>query len=382
MGKDRILQVNIENTGGNGAFSLVRYLYKYLDNDFVFDYFSMGNFTHDTVFDEIIRTGGKCYSANLRENKLIGHIKLPFVFYKYLKLHNYNTVHIHSEVAYKHFLYALAAKIAGVEQIIVHSHSSSIDGNNKGLKYFCHIILRTLVNKLGTDFLACSEPAAEWMFTKKTLNSSRFRFLHNGIAPNSYKFSMIKRNEKRKDLGITTNVVLGHVGALKKVKNQERILDIIKDINDSNYKLILIGDGEDKEKLVKKAKEFGIESQVLFLGSRTDVADLLQAIDVIVFPSFFEGIPMALIEAQATGIPVVASDTINKAIKINSNIRFVSLEEGNSIWIEAIKEVQNNQLEDLGNINVSLSSYNIESSAEELRKVYMNAESKSKENKF
>ena len=175
---------------------------------------------------------------------------------------------------------------------------------------------------------------------------------------------------------------MGHVGALKKVKNQERILDIIKDINDSNYKLLLIGDGEDKEKLVKKTKEFGIESQVLFLGSRTDVADLLQAIDVIVFPSFFEGIPMALIEAQATGIPVVASDTINKAIKINSNIRFVSLEEDNRIWIEAIKEVQNNQLKDIGNINVSLSSYNIESSAEELRKVYMNAEPKIKENKF
>lgn len=382
MGKDRILQVNIENTGGNGAFSLVQYLYKYLKDDYIFDYFSMGNFTNDTVIDEIVRTGGKCYSANLRENKLIGHIKLPFVFYKYLKLNNYNTVHIHSEVAYKHFLYALAAKIARVRQIIVHSHSSSIDGDNKGFKYLCHIILRTFVNRLGTDFLACSEPAAEWMFTKKTLNSSRYRILHNGIAPGVYKFSKEKRNEKRKELGITKNVVLGHVGALKKVKNQERILDIIKDINDSNYKLLLIGDGEDKEKLVKKTKEFGIESQVLFLGSRTDVADLLQAIDVIVFPSFFEGIPMALIEAQATGIPVVASDTINKAIKINSNIRFVSLEEDNRIWIEAIKEVQNNQLKDIGNINVSLSSYNIESSAEELRKVYMNAEPKIKENKF
>ena len=96
MGKDRILQVNIENTGGNGAFSLVQYLYKYLKDDYIFDYFSMGNFTNDTVIDEIVRTGGKCYSANLRENKLIGHIKLPFVFYKYLKLNNYNTVHIHS----------------------------------------------------------------------------------------------------------------------------------------------------------------------------------------------------------------------------------------------------------------------------------------------
>lgn len=373
MGKGRILQANIENTGGNGAFSLVQYLYKYLDDDFVFDYFSMGKFTHDAVFDEIIRTGGKCYSANLRENKLVGHIKLPFVFYKYLKLHNYNTVHIHSEVAYKHFLYAIAAKFAGVEQIIIHSHSSSIDGKNKGFKYFCHIILRNFVNKLGTDFFACSELAAEWMFTKKTLNSSHFRLLHNGIAPNSYKYSIERKNKKRKELGLTYNIVLGHIGALKKVKNQERLLDIIKDINDTQYKLLLIGDGEDREKLVKKVKKFGIENQVLFLGSRTDIADLLQAIDVIVFPSFFEGIPMALIEAQAVGIPVVASDTINKAIKINNNVRFVSLKETNDKWIKVIKEIKDNHIGEHGNMNVFLSDYNIQNSANELKKVYMNA---------
>ena len=373
MDKKRVLQVNIENTGGNGAFSLVQYLYKYLKDDYIFDYFSMGNFTQDIVWNEIIKTGGKCYSANLRNNKLVGHVKLPFVFYKCLKQNNYNTVHIHSEVAYKHFLYGIAAKFAGVRQIIIHSHSSSIDGDNKGFKYFCHIILRTFVNRLGTDFLACSGPAAEWMFNKRTLNSNNFRYLHNGIAPSAYKFSKEKRNDKRRELGITTNIVLGHVGALKKVKNQERLLDIIKDLNDPQYKLLLIGDGDDREKLENKAKSLYIKNQILFLGNRTDVADLLQAIDVMVFPSFFEGIPMALIEAQATGIPIVASDGINKAIEINDNIRFVSLKETNDKWIKVIKEIKDNHIGEQGNINVSLSDYNIEKSANELKKVYMNA---------
>lgn len=377
MDKKRVLQVNIENTGGNGAFSLVQYLFKYLKDDYIFDYFSMGNFTHDTIIDEIIRKGGKCYSANLRENKLIGHMKLPFVFYKYLKLNNYNTVHIHSEVAYKHFLYALGAKIAGVNQIIIHSHSSNIDGNNKGLKYFCHTILRTFVNELGTDFFACSELAAKWMFTKKTLNSAHFRLLHNGIDASSYKFSMLIRNEKRKDLGISKNIVLGHVGALKKVKNQDRLLDIIRDLNDSNYKLLLIGDGDDREKLEKKAKSLNIKNQILFLGSRTDVAELLQAIDVMVFPSFFEGIPMALIEAQATGVPIICSDTVNKAIKINNNIEFISLKETNSKWISFIKNIKDNHIYEDGYLNVLLSDYNIKNSADELKKVYMNAEIKS-----
>lgn len=368
--RKKILQVNIDNTGGNGAFSLIMYLYGYLKKDFIFDYFTMGRFTKNSVYSEIVDAGGKCFSANLRKNKLIGHIKLPFVFFNYLKQNHYEIVHIHSEVAYKHFLYAVAARFAGVKKIIIHSHSCNIDGNNKGIKYICHIVLRSIVNKLGTDYLACSEPAATWMFKKQILNSDRFRYLHNGIAPKAYKFSAQKRSEKRKELGVSSNIVLGHVGALKKVKNQERLLDIVKSINNSQYKLLLIGDGKDRSKLENKAKLLGIEEQIIFLGNRTDVADVLQAIDVFVFPSIFEGIPMALIEVQATGVPIVASDSINKAIKINNNIRFVSLEKNNLFWIKAIIEAQNNNLGVIGYKNVSLSKYNIENSAKELSLLY------------
>lgn len=372
MRRERVLQVNIENTGGNGAFSLVQYLYKYLNEEFIFDYFSMSDFTQDKVYDEIITKGGKCYSASLRKNKLLGHIRLPFVFYKYLKQNNYSIIHIHSEVAYKHFLYGVAARCAGIKKIIIHSHSSSIDGDKKGFKYFCHSILRLWVNKLGTDFLACSEPAAKWMFTKKTLEGDHFRLLHNGIAPKEYVFSKKRRDEKRKELRISSKVVLGHVGALKKVKNQERLLEIVKVINDEKFVLLLIGDGEDKNKLLDKVRTLGIEKQVLFLGSRTDVSDLLQAIDVLVFPSFFEGIPMALIEAQAAGIPIVASDTINRDIKINKNVSFVSLKANNVDWIRKINEALNQHIKEEGNSNVLLSDYNIENSANELRKVYLN----------
>lgn len=370
MHKKRILQANIDNTGGNGAFSLIQYLFCILKKDYIFDYFTMGNFTRDSVFSEIISSGGKCYSADLRKNKLIGHIKLPFVFFYYLVQNHYDIVHIHSEVAYKHFLYAIAARFAGVKKIIIHSHSCNIDGDNKGLKYLCHLILKNFVNILGTNYLACSEPAAIWMFNKKILNSNRFKILHNGIDPKIYKFSPKKRSEMRKHLGINSKIVLGHIGALKKVKNQERLLDILKSINNPQYILLLVGDGEDRAKLEKKAKLLGIEKQIIFLGNRTDVADVLQAIDVFVFPSFFEGIPMAMIEAQAVGVPIVASDSINKAIKINNNIKFVSLEETNYSWIKAINDILNKRLEKSGYINISLSEYNIENSAKILRMVY------------
>lgn len=371
MEKKRVLHVNIDNDGGNGAFALVRYLYAFLKEDFVFDYFTMGEFVDDLVYREIINNGGKCYSAKLRKNKLLGHIKLPFVFYKYLKNNSYEIVHIHSEVAYKHFLYSIAAKFAKVKKIVIHSHSSDIDGDNKGIKYFCHLVLRYSVNIIGTDFLACSLPAAEWMFTKKTMNGEKFNILHNGINPKIYMYSDEIREKIRKKFNVQDKILLGHVGALKKVKNQERLLDIINEIHDKRYALMLIGDGEDSEKLVHKVNKLGISEQVLFLGNRTDVSNLLQALDVFVFPSYFEGIPIALIEAQAVGVPIIASDSINSDVKINDNVRFLSLEDTNSIWISSINEYRTKHIKEDGFRNIELSSYNIKKSANLLKAVYI-----------
>jgi glycosyltransferase involved in cell wall biosynthesis len=369
--KIRVLQVNIENEGGNGAFSLVRYLYYFLKEDFIFDFFTMSKFMDDAVYRDIVNDGGKCFSANLRSNKLLGHIKLPFVFYKYLKKNKYKIVHIHSEVAYKHFLYAIAARCAKVDKIIIHSHSSNIDGNNKGVKLVCHKILKSWVNRLGTYFLACSIPAAEWMFDDKVRSSNRFKLLHNGIDPRKYKFSEEKRIVARNKLGVENKIVIGHVGALKWVKNQQYLLEILSNIHDETFVLILIGDGEDKEKLVKDSIRLGVEKQVLFLGSRTDVAELLHAIDVFVFPSFFEGIPMAMIEAQTVGIPIVASDVINRDIMVNENISFISINDDSSVWIREIQKIKSMHLKEKGYASIYNSKYNIKNSAKILRAVYL-----------
>lgn len=373
INKKKILQVNIDNNGGNGAFSVMRYLYTYLSDEYVFDYFTMGTFLKDKVYEDIYEKGGICYSANLRKNKISGHIVLPFVFYNFIKKNKYEIVHIHSEVAYKQFLYTVAARCAKVRKIIIHSHSCDIDGKCKSLKYMLHILFRNAVNKLGTDFLACSMPAAEWMFTSKNLKSENFKLLHNGINPSLYKYSTEIRKTVRTFLNIENKKVIGHVGALKKVKNQERLLDIISEIKKDDYILMLIGDGDDYDKLLQLVKENNIENKVLFLGNRIDVSDLMQAMDVFVFPSLFEGIPMALIEAQTVGLPIVASDVINRDVKINNNVHFLSLKENNNIWISEIEDALNEHLKEDGYNRVCLSEYNIKNSAETLRKVYLDA---------
>ena len=370
--RKRILQVNIDNNGGNGAFSLVRYLYKHLSNFYVFDYYTMGKFLEDKVYEDIINDGGICYSANLRRNKFIGHICLPFNFYKFLKDNIYDTVYIHSEVAYKHFLYTIAAKKARVKKIIIHSHSNDIDGNHKGIKYFFHKILRNKINKYGTDFLACSMPAAEWMFTPNNIKSDRFHLIINGISPSEYKFDEMKRDYIRKKLNMDSNIVIGHVGSLKKVKNQIFLLEVFSKLDLKKYKLILVGDGEDRRSLEQRARDLGCYNEVSFLGSRNDVDTILQGIDIFTFPSLFEGIPMSLIEAQTVGVPVIASNKINPIIKVNTNFKFLQI-ESNDIekWVKEIQMLENTHIKGKGFENMSKSIFNIEKSAEDLRKVYL-----------
>lgn len=369
--RKRVLQVNIDNNGGNGAFSLIRYLYSYLSETYVFDYYTMGNFLKDAVYDSIVKDGGVCYSANLRKNKLLGHIVLPFNFYSFLKSRNYEIVHIHSEVAYKQFLYVIAAHCAGVDKIIVHSHSSDIDGEHKKLKLVLHKFFRRCVNMMGTDFLACSMPAAEWMFDASIIASNRFHLVDNGIVAEKYRFDAPKRAFMRNKLDVDDFIVLGHVGALKKVKNQMFLVELMSKLDVNKYKLILVGDGEDRNKIEEAARRAGCSESIVMLGSRNDVDNVMQAFDVVVFPSIFEGVPMALIEAQAMGIPVLASNQINPLVKVNPNFRFIPIGSGNiEVWKKEIENIAGNHIEEQGYYSIAQSKFNIKKSADCLRNVY------------
>lgn len=370
MVKEHILQVNIDNNGGNGAFALMQSFYALLKTEYIFDYFTMDSFVNNEVLQSILDDGGKCESANLRKNKLFGHILLPFRFYKFLVKNNYNTIHIHSEVAYKHFLYCVAAKKANVKKIIIHSHSSSIDGNCKGLKHVFHKIFRKYINRNGDFFIACSEPAAKWMFDETIINGDNYCLLHNGIIPEKFKYDEKKRSEVRSTLGLEGYYVIGHVGAFKWVKNQSLLIEILSLLKNKNYKLLLVGDGEDRQKIEEKARNLGVIDSVIFTGNRSDVNELLLAMDIFVFPSFFEGIPISVIEAQCVGLPIIASDVINRDVRINENLFFFSLERSSKEWADKIESSISDHLKEEGFNNIFKSIYNINESARQLREIY------------
>lgn len=378
--KRKILHVNIDNNGGNGAFALVYYLYSIMKQKYIFDFFTMGKFIQSKEIQYIGESGGKVYSANLRKSKFIGHIKLPFIFRKYLKNNFYEIIHIHSEVAYKVLLYAWAAKKEGISKIIIHSHSSSIDGRCKFIKKILHKICKGMICNIGTDFIAISEQAAQWLFTSEIImNKKHFFYLSNGIVVNDYKFDSNIRNKIRKYLNLDKDkLVIGHIGALKWVKNQTFLIDIIKYYTnfDENCILFLVGDGNERRTLRKKIKNLKLEDKVILLGARNDVSNLLQAFDIVVFPSFFEGVPMTLIEAQCIGVPIVASDTISKDIQINENITFLDLQAKIDVWAKEIKKNKNNHIGMNGYNNVKNSKYNIENAVQQLEIIYSRDASK------
>lgn len=370
----RILQVNIDNNGGNGAYTLVNYYYEELKNDYIFDFFTMNKFIDTADYRCILSRGGLCYSANLRNNRFIGHLMLPFVFKKTFQNNIYEVVHIHSEVAYKVLLYAFIAKISGIKKIIVHSHSSCVDGDYIFLKKILHKFCKLLLPFFTNIYVACSEDAANWMFDKKIIKKGNYTILKNGIIPRQFLYDDDKRFYWRKKLKINDNdLLIGHVGALKPVKNQSFILDILANLycEYSNIKLLLVGNGTDMRKLKDKASSLGIQANTIFFGNSDKVNELYNAMDLLLFPSLFEGVPMTLIESQASGLPILASSVITPEVKVTDLITFENLKSNVDVWINDIKEIMKKNNNRTGyNSIIESSDFNIRVSAKKLAYIY------------
>ena len=170
--------------------------------------------------------------------------------------------------------------------------------------------------------LACSKEAGEWLF-----GNTQFIVLNNGIDVSKYVFNQNIREEYRKILGFSDELVLGHVGRFSNQKNHNFLIDIFYEIIKINKKskLILIGTGELENEIKEKVESLSLKEKVIFLGARADVNKIMQAMDVFILPSLFEGLPVVGVEAQASGLPCIISDTVSKDVKITDSVLQISL---------------------------------------------------------
>ena len=226
----------------------------------------------------------------------------------------------------------------GVKIRIVHSHSSSISANP--LHYLLHYISKPFVRSLATNYLGCSDKALDWMY-KYTGVRGEALMIKNGIDAERFRYNMQQREALRERMGLTNMSIIGHVGRFMKVKNHAFLLSVFAYFHEfhPDSKLMLVGDGDLLDSIKALAVQLGISGDVLFLGKRTDIPDLLQVMDIVVMPSLFEGLPVSLVEAQASGLPVLATNIISSDTMISSGFHSMSLSQGPEAWAAKIDNI-------------------------------------------
>lgn len=238
--------------------------------------------------------------------------------------------------------YLHLAKRAGVPVRIAHSHNTALrKSRTRPLKLLLHQWAKERYTGDATELWACSRSAAEFLFSKRELEQRGFRFIPNGIDTARFQFDPKVRGTVRTELGLDGKFVVGNVGRLCYQKNQSFLLDVFAEVIKRNpdSRLLLVGDGKDKDKLREKARRLGIEEKVLFYGVSDHVEQLLWAMDVFVMTSRFEGLPVTAIEAQASGIPCLFADTITMECQTAREAVFLPLESPMLAWADTILHV-------------------------------------------
>lgn len=353
-----------ENSGG--VESVIMNYYRKLDRTkFQFDILVH---KHKVAYEEEIKNlGGNIYYITPRRENYFQYKKELKSFFKQ-NADNYDAIWV-NVCGLSNIDYLKYAKKYGIKTRIIHSHNSKNMGSI--LTEILHKFNKLFIKKYATDFWSCGELASRYFYSNKIIAGKYHKIINNAVDIDKFKFNNDVRLQCRTELRLNNNFVVGHIGRLHFQKNQEFLIDIFDEIQKlkPNSMLVLVGDGEDKEKLIQKINEKGISDKVIFLGIRKDVELVMQTFDSFVFPSLFEGLPVVLFEAQAAGLKIFAADTISEKSKITSNFEFLSLESSPKYWAEKIvKECDNNYDRMLSNQEMKNSNYNIENQIVEFEK--------------
>lgn len=356
----RVLQI-VTYMGRGGLETMLMNYYRHINRDKVqFDFLVHRDFEAD-YDQEINRLGGKIYHiSRLNPCSPFYREKLK----KFLKTHQeYKIVHVHQDCLSSVALQC--AKECGIPVRIAHSHNSN---QNKNIKFLIKKYYMKKIPLYATHLFACGEKAGDWMFS-----GEKYEIIHNAIDVKKYTYSREKARVIREKMHLENNVVIGHVGRFDLQKNHVFLLYIFTECIKAipNAKLLLVGDGEERKDIEARARELGINNNVIFTGVRSDVEDLFQVMDIFVFPSLYEGLPVTMIEAQAAGLPCVISDKVpNECIVTSGLVTPMKLSESPHNWAEqivkSIKIQRKNHLEEIQN-----SGYDIATEVGKLEKFYL-----------
>lgn len=338
----RVLQVVGRMTRG-GIETFIMNVYRNIDRTRVqFDF--LCHFGEEAEYnDEIRELGGRIYEMpRIKSTNKTYYYK----FFEYKKeLNRFFSEHHEYKIIHGHMtntasIYMPIAKKYGVKCCIAHSHLSHA---RKGLSGIITNILQLPIEKVADEYFACSDMAAKWLFSDRKIKANRIKIINNAIDSEVYKYNINTRNQYREQLHLDDKFVIGHVGRFFYEKNHEFLIEVFKEIVKlhPDSMLVLVGKGDLKETIENKVNRLNLSNKVRFLGMRSDVPQIMQAMDVFVMPSYFEGLPLVGVEAQAAGLQCIISDSITKEMDITGNVNFLSLNESAEKWAQEILQYKN-----------------------------------------
>ena len=344
----------------DGITNVIMNYYRSIDKkDIEFD-FVVPNEINDSLKSEIQSNSSNVYV-------LKGRMKKPFKYInelsKIIKNNEYDVVHAHGN-SHTLALEMIAAKKGKAKVRIPHSHNSTC-------KYkTIHKLLTYSFNKNYTLGFACGEKAGKWLYGNKP-----FIVINNGINIEKFQYNETVRNEIRKKYGFENCKVVLHIGHFTYQKNHEYLIDIFSELfkTNKNYRLFLLGDGPLKKEVQEKVNRLKLNNVIIFTGKTPDAHKFLQAADLFLMPSRYEGLPLTLIEAQSAGLPCFVSSNVSKEAALTDLVKFIDLENSPKDWAEIINsEVINdrNLITEKVTSEIRKKGYDIKENAKFLKNIY------------
>ena len=356
----RVLQIVTTMNHGGLETMLMNY-YRHVDREQVqFDF--LEHRPEESDYDAEIRAmGGSIYRLPPLNPFSPGYRRVLNAFFRE---HAGEYRVVHSQLDCMSAIPLKAAEKAGIPVRIAHAHSSSQD---RDIRYPLKLMFKKMIPSEATHLFACSRAAGEWMF-----GNSPFEVLPNAIDIGRFAFSEGSRFRFRESMGIGERLAIGHVGRFYYPKNHAFLLEVFREILKINHDavLMLAGDGPLRPEIEKTAEDYGIKDRMLFLGLREDIPDLLSAMDVFVFPSHYEGLPVTLVEAQSSGLPCLISDKVPAEAALTDYVTSMSLDTPPERWAaKAVELASSRRHSDIDAIRAA--GYDIEESAKMLQSFYL-----------
>ena len=366
----RILQIGMSTNPG-GVENFIMNIYRNVDRSKVqFDFLVDHNLKKVAYEDEIISLGGRIFREYYRRKEVFakGRKSLKYFFKEHPEIVG---VHFHANTINPMFKVVEVAKKQKLPIRIIHSHNTNYMTKMNLKDKVYEVVEKKRLGKISTHLLACSYEAGKWMFDNK-----KFEVIKNGIKLDEFEPNKLIREKIREELNIKDKIVIGHVGRMNYQKNSLFLIEIFKELHkiNNNFVLLYIGDGDLKEEIINKIKEYHLEENIILTGANDDIKKFYQAMDFFILPSRFEGLPVALLEAQASQLNCYVSNAVSKDSNITGLVEFINLKSTANEWAsKIIEDINKNKMinENILKQKFNESGYNIISSANRLEKIYL-----------